>query len=238
MAAAAAASVRRVVSWRSLGISARELRCDVTLTNGQAFNWRPHRVAVTASASAAISAPPSAPPSAPVDEWVGVMGQRVVILKQTADDTLFRLPKVQSVSAARAIELATAAAAAAAATANPSPKKKQKSNSATAIVPVPVPAGGGGGGGATGSGGAAAAAAAAASATGTGTGTGVSVDSTSPLTADESEVVSALKSYFQCQYSLEELSGLCSRKDPNGLGLIAPSFAGLRMLQIDPVRIM
>lgn len=65
------------MAWRSIGVDAQELRCDVTLTNGQAFNWRPH------GDEKAL-------------EWIGVLGRQVVILRQGANDTFFRLPTLLS----------------------------------------------------------------------------------------------------------------------------------------------
>ena len=56
------------VRWHSLCASPSELRCAVTLTNGQCFGWRKHPSRL---------------------EWSGVLAQLVLSLRQTDDDTLF-----------------------------------------------------------------------------------------------------------------------------------------------------
>ena len=55
-------------TWHALHIPPSELRCDVTLTNGQCFGWRKH-------------------PTLP--EWTGVLAHTVLTLRQTATDTLY-----------------------------------------------------------------------------------------------------------------------------------------------------
>ena len=56
------------LQWHPLGVSAVELRCAVTLTNGQSFGWRKHPRRL---------------------EWTGVLGCLVLSLRQLADDTHF-----------------------------------------------------------------------------------------------------------------------------------------------------
>lgn len=53
--------------WRSLGVSAGELRCSLTLCNGQSFGW-----VHTGEA-----------------QWTGVLGRSVVSFRETPSDTLF-----------------------------------------------------------------------------------------------------------------------------------------------------
>jgi N-glycosylase/DNA lyase len=53
--------------WRALGVSAEELRCDVTLVCGQSFRWKPIAE----------------------NEWRGVIGSYVVTLRQTAEEVLY-----------------------------------------------------------------------------------------------------------------------------------------------------
>jgi len=64
-------SLSSMVEWHSLGLSATELRPDVTLTNGQCFHWQPHRTDQLT--------------------WTGVVDHNVITIKQTEDDTLFAL---------------------------------------------------------------------------------------------------------------------------------------------------
>lgn len=64
------ATITRV--WRSLGVSASELRCALTLVNGQSFVWK--RVSTSDSKHG---------------EWSGVIRRHVLRLKQTDDDTLY-----------------------------------------------------------------------------------------------------------------------------------------------------
>ena len=56
--------------WHSLNISPSELRCDVTLTNGQCFGWRKHPT---------------------LREWTGVLDHTVLTLRQTPTDTLYTI---------------------------------------------------------------------------------------------------------------------------------------------------
>ena len=57
-------------TWHPLHIPPGELRCDVTLTNGQCFGWHKH-------------------PTLP--EWTGVIDDCVLSLRQTPSDTLYRV---------------------------------------------------------------------------------------------------------------------------------------------------
>ena len=63
--------------WYSLGVSPQELRCSVTLTNGQCFGWRAHPTEAL---------------------WTGVIDHYVISLKETGDDTLFTVHSPQSIS--------------------------------------------------------------------------------------------------------------------------------------------
>eukprot|EP00962_Isochrysis_galbana_P051716 scaffold23168_cov125-Isochrysis_galbana.AAC.3 len=60
----------RALVWYALRVPPRELRLDLTLSNGQCFGWQ----------------------RSPSDEstWIGVVGPRVVALRQTEEDCLFR----------------------------------------------------------------------------------------------------------------------------------------------------
>jgi N-glycosylase/DNA lyase len=60
----------RALSWHALRVAPRELRLDLTLSNGQCFGWQ----------------------RSPSDEstWIGVVGPRVIALRQTEQDCLFR----------------------------------------------------------------------------------------------------------------------------------------------------
>lgn len=75
-----ASQVSHSIQWHSLGVSAAELRCAVTLTNGQCFAWRKHPSRL---------------------EWTGVVGQLVLSLRESEDDTLFAVhhPAAYCVSA-------------------------------------------------------------------------------------------------------------------------------------------
>lgn len=55
--------------WRSLGLKTEQLSCEMTLINGQCFTWKR---------------------KAHEKEWTGVIGHRVISLKQAPDDTLYR----------------------------------------------------------------------------------------------------------------------------------------------------
>lgn len=55
--------------WQSLGTPAAELRLEFTLTTGQSFRWR----------------------QVGVGEYVGVIGQRVVHIKQLEDDVVYQV---------------------------------------------------------------------------------------------------------------------------------------------------
>ena len=66
--------------WYSLNVSPKELRLDVTLTNGQCFNWKKYPMLKNE-----------------VDDmkehphFFGVLGNRVFLLKQTKDDVFYHV---------------------------------------------------------------------------------------------------------------------------------------------------
>ena len=97
---AASLSLRR--AWYSLGVGAKELRCDMTLVNGQSFAWRlinapvltnkgtsPRTVKAKGRAkeeskagALAVSVAASASSSSSLPEYLGVVGRRVFCVKQ------------------------------------------------------------------------------------------------------------------------------------------------------------
>jgi len=68
--------------WHSLGLSATELRPDVTLINGQTFTWQP--VKVTSSKNNVTS-------DVPINEWSGVLDEHVLHIRQLPDDTEYTI---------------------------------------------------------------------------------------------------------------------------------------------------
>jgi hypothetical protein len=95
-------------AWRALRFSARELRLDVTLTNGQSFAWRPLVSAQqtdqksdvkidTNEMSKLDNGRKEGDLDAPLDpQWIGVISRAVVILKQTPTQTLWRCVNADS----------------------------------------------------------------------------------------------------------------------------------------------
>jgi hypothetical protein len=103
--------------WIPLRLSPAELRCQVSLTNGQSFAWQPTAFTADERASAddaapaatsSSSSPPlqiasprkssklaSLPQQRPV-EWCGVLGTHIVSFKESETDTLFRVENPSS----------------------------------------------------------------------------------------------------------------------------------------------
>lgn len=68
--------------WHSLNVSPKELRLDVTLTNGQCFNWKKYPLLKNELSN--LSSPQ-------LPQYFGVLGNRVFLLKQTKDDVHYRV---------------------------------------------------------------------------------------------------------------------------------------------------
>lgn len=115
--------------WIPLRLSPVELRCQVTLTNGQSFAWqptafnadeharsaRPNDDDAATTATSSSSSPPlpiasprkssskfaALPQQRPI-EWCGVLGTHIVRFKESETDTLFRVenPSASSTDAA------------------------------------------------------------------------------------------------------------------------------------------
>ena len=75
--------------WRDLSVPPTELRITASLATGQCFNWRPIEFAPPSSPPSAPLAAEAAPSSSPTPAWVGVLGRRVVALRETPTTTLF-----------------------------------------------------------------------------------------------------------------------------------------------------
>ena len=68
-------------TWYNLEVSPKELRLDVTLTNGQCFNWKsyPH---LSSDLSSTVSYQ---------QQYLGVLGTHVFLLRQTSDSVYYCL---------------------------------------------------------------------------------------------------------------------------------------------------